>query len=389
MFTATITSAQKFKENVQFLSRVAPGKSWRGPDGQRRIVMKAMPGVLHLSASDNEYRQATRGVAITKQDGELFVAVKPDDVLAPLRGWQENGKSLSVSYEAGSQPSELLLGGKVIHCEEPQVVFLPDHLTSPDAVVEAFTCSAVALRDAFRAIEPSLSRDERRPILTGALLRTGPDGVTLASTYAHRLTRYDLKQVFGEEAQQPREVIIPGGLIRLFLECEKDLKGQYGNFVASVKFGPSTVTITTGSLILTGRLIEGEFPNFERCIPQTCDHFPKIPAGVIVELVRALAPTAKQDSQRIVFDFDGETFKGHAAALVGDTQVEAVATRKAGSGDAWHQAFNATYMTQMAEVFGSSEILLGSNTELEPLLATAEEFPGAVVIMPMCEVGRV
>ena len=92
--------------------------------------------------------------------------MKPEDLLAALKGWQPTYRSLAIEHNG-----VLKLGGTVVPCEAAEV---PDLL--PEAEEVAFTVPQQDLRAAFRPWLPALCRDETRPVLTGARLTTGVAG---------------------------------------------------------------------------------------------------------------------------------------------------------------------------------------------------------------------
>ena len=75
----------------------------------------------------------------------------------------------------------------------------------PEAEEVAFTVPQPHLRAAFEALAPALCRDETRPVLTGARLTTGLQGVELAAQAGdHRF-----------QAQQQRDQPAQGGAAQL------------------------------------------------------------------------------------------------------------------------------------------------------------------------------
>jgi DNA polymerase-3 subunit beta len=378
MFTATVTSANTLKEEVQFVSRAMPSKSSVGPDGQKRILLHTERGQLRLTGSDREYRQATRAVALHGQAGELRVAVKPEDLLAALKGWQPTYKSLAIEHNG-----VLKLGDTVVPCEGGE---LPELLRAAEEV--AFTVPQEDLRAAFEALAPALCRDETRPVLTGARLTTGLEGVELAASDMYRLTTYRLKTARGEGVGLSRQVIVPGNLIRLYLEHKPDPRGNC--VPATFALSDETITLSTDTVILTGRLVEGEFPNVERCIPDDLGQKRTLPSSLFREAVEAVLPIAHRDSKRVEVHFDGETLAVTARDLAGTVCTN---SQTCGEGNAWRQWFNGQFLAEALRLFDvtaggqGSEVLVESDDPLRPIKLTGEFFPGVHVLMPMDEFG--
>ena len=383
MFSASIASAGTFKEEVAFVSRAVPkqgfqGGRWLGPAGQCRIVLSTVKGILRLTASDMEL-QATRGIGLRKQHGELNVAVKPSDLQAALKGLQSKWSELAISFD----DTVLLVAGKSVPWSEPEAALFPED----EEII--FSVDRQYLRMAFAAVEPALSRDETRPVLTGAGLKAGAEGVALAATDTYRLTVYDLKSASGGKPgegvwpERSRKVIVPGNLIRLYLTMKGDEKGYNGCCPATVAIGEKTITLRTDSVMLTARLVDGEYPNYDRIIPPSCETTRTIAASILAEVAKAVKPIADMDSERMELRFDGVTLEAKSFALVGDTVCNCTATRKCGQGDVWSQTFNVNQFADAATMFGMSEVRIGSNGSGSPICMTAPEFLGVHVLMPM------
>ena len=382
MFTATITSANTLKEEAVYVSKALPPKGSVGPDCQKRIILHTERGVLHLTGSDLEYRQATRGVILHKQEGELHVAVKPDDLLAALKGWQPTYKSLAIEHNG-----VLKLDGAVVPCEEPAAALLGE---SEEVL---FTIPQDDLRDAFQAIAISLSPDETRPVLTGALMRYSAGGVTLVSSDTYRLTTYRVDSARGgiiDDLETPKQVIIPGGLIRLYLDQKPDQR--QGCVPVAFCLGEKTITLRSDTVILTARLIDGDFPNVERVIPDDLPQKRTLSARLFREAIEAVAPVAHRDSERVevVFDSLGQKLIVTARDLAGTVCTN---TQLGGAGDGWLQWFNGQWLTQALGLFDvlaggkGSEVVIESDSPLRPIKLTSGFFPGVHVLMPMEQFG--
>jgi DNA polymerase-3 subunit beta len=104
------------------------------------------------------------------------------------------------------------------------------------------------------------SRDERGPILTGVLLEVSREGLTMVATDSYRLSVRELPATADQEAK----VLIPErALAEVGRVASAEEKGQAELFI-----GESQATVRVGTLTLTSRLIEGEFPNYRQLLPE-------------------------------------------------------------------------------------------------------------------------
>lgn len=119
--------------------------------------------------------------------------------------------------------------------------------------------SAEVLRDMLAHTSFAISYDENRHALNGILLSLQAKEVRLVATDGHRLalSRRDLSDGGGS-----RTGIVPRKAVR---EMERVLSGE-----EEVQFAleENRFVLKTSNFLLTARLIEGQFPNYEQVLPR-------------------------------------------------------------------------------------------------------------------------
>jgi DNA polymerase-3 subunit beta len=106
------------------------------------------------------------------------------------------------------------------------------------------------------------SSDETRPILTGVLFLFEKNTLSLVATDGFRLSRktFSLKTVKGVDS-----VVIPKGVLG---ELSRTFS-EDGEILFNVQEKEKQVIFGIGDTILTSRLLEGEYPDFEKIIPKS------------------------------------------------------------------------------------------------------------------------
>ncbi len=109
-----------------------------------------------------------------------------------------------------------------------------------------------------------VSDDETRPALNGVLWRTKGDKMEMIATDGHRLARISLanKKLKGMH----EDVIIPPKALNLLVRFIGDEEKDVG-----IIFGENNIIFSLEDTILSSRLIEGPYPNFEQVIPKDND----------------------------------------------------------------------------------------------------------------------
>ena len=101
---------------------------------------------------------------------------------------------------------------------------------------------------------------DRRPIFTGCQLEVEGREVTFAATNVHRLA---VKSEVLEEDAGSIRVIIPA---RFLEEVTRTITGEVANDI-HVTCSYNQISMSSGSIYMTSRLIEGAFPDYRRVIP--------------------------------------------------------------------------------------------------------------------------
>lgn len=107
------------------------------------------------------------------------------------------------------------------------------------------------------------STDETRPILTGVLFLFGKGSLSLVATDGFRLSRktFSLKS----ENFSGKNVVIPKSVLgEISRVISKD-----GEILLGVQEKEKQVIFGIGDTVLTSRLLEGEYPDFEKIIPKS------------------------------------------------------------------------------------------------------------------------
>lgn len=107
----------------------------------------------------------------------------------------------------------------------------------------------------------AVSTDETRPVLTGILMVWEKDQLVLVGTDGHRLSQKKVKIAHKGEAQK---VILPKSVVA---EVGRLASGTE-NVCVDIVGRDNNVLFGFDQTVLTSRIIEGEFPNFERIIPK-------------------------------------------------------------------------------------------------------------------------
>jgi DNA polymerase-3 subunit beta len=218
---------------------------------------------------------------------------------------------------------------------------------------------ADALTGALRQVLPAASGDDNRPILTGVLLAAEDNGLRLVATDSYRLAVRDLPGV--SVLSSGKQVLVPS---RALAELSRAL-GDGGEL--TLRLGERDASFATandsGGIVLTTRLIEGEYPNYQGLIPQNQPNLLTVPREPLVEALRRVKLLARDATPvRLIMSADGLELKA-VTQDVGEGSESLDATYQ---GEDLTVAFNPDYLLAGIEAASGDEITLSTMDSLKP-----------------------
>jgi DNA polymerase-3 subunit beta len=245
----------------------------------------------------------------------------------------------------------------------------------------AFQVSQAAMRDVIRSTIFAASTDETRAILTGVLLKRDGEALKAVATDSYRLavktaTQDGLKLGKGNEEWQ---VIVPA---RALQELNRMLEPSDEETLVKVRAGQQQVMFEVGPYVLVSRLIEGQFPNYERVIPSAPERSLQLGREDLQGAIRRAAIVARAEASKLVFRSGEEALTITAeSGDVGRAHEELPAKVE---GEAIEIAFNAEYLMDVLGVMESETVVWELNGPLDSGLIKGADDPDYLyVVMPM------
>jgi DNA polymerase-3 subunit beta len=223
------------------------------------VLLKASGANLALKATDLDLEITESIAAMVERDGATTVPAHllydivrklPDGAEVMLR-MDEDGNSMTVISGRSSFRLQCL----------PQADF--PELTA-GSLSHSFTMEASAFKALIDKTQFAISTEETRYYLNGIYLHALEVGGALrlraVATDGHRLARAEIEAPSGCEGMPG--VIVPRKTVS---ELQKLLDDP--TMVISVELSDTKIRMTIGSVILTSKLIDGTFPDYQRVIP--------------------------------------------------------------------------------------------------------------------------
>jgi DNA polymerase-3 subunit beta len=210
----------------------------------------------------------------------------------------------------------------------------------------------------FSSVIFSASADTTRPALSGVLVRKEQDGFLLVATDGYRLS---LKHYKVENASMVDDsFIVPARVFKelLSLQEEKEIIDMF------VSAASNQIIFQQAETILIGRLIEAEFPQFEKIIPSDFSVSVTFDREEMQKAVKICSIFARDAANIIKLSFqkDQITVSSQSSAVGENTvNVEAKLT-----GEENEIAFNAKYLLDLCANVPATDMIFEMTGPLNP-----------------------
>jgi DNA polymerase-3 subunit beta len=231
---------------------------------------------------------------------------------------------------------------------------------------------ASLLREMVESVEFAVAREEARPTITGVLLEYDGTNLRLVSTDTHRLAVRDAEIGGGGE---PASAIVPLKAIHLLQKLPAS-----ENF--TLQLGAHRAAFLGENASLVTQLIEGQYPNYQRVIPQ---EYTRRWVLMVEEfrdaLRRAALITDSKIFSKVYLRTEGEKLVITSHGYAGEAEEAVNLVRE---GDDLEIAFNAEYLLDVLDVLESEGVAVELTEALRPVVfKPADRTDYLCVIMPM------
>src|SRR3989304_228285 len=255
-----------------------------------------------------------------------------------------------------------------------------DFPSIPQNVGRAFaTLPKSDILDALSKVLYAVSVDETRPVLTGVLIIFRNKEIIFVSTDGFRLSQ---KRVKVEEAWGKEEtVILPKNELIELTRLVKDekIKLEFKKEDKQVLFG-------FDNLLLISRIIDGEFPDFERIIPKSSSYKINVDRDDLLRAVKLSSVFARDAGNVVRLKVTQEGIELNAESQLGGSGENKIEAKIEGEGKSEHMviAFNYRFLEDFLNSLDSEDVLISLTDPNSPGVFTDPKDPNFLhLIMPV------
>ena len=362
----SLTSSELLTQ-LQMVTRVASARS----------VVQALSGVMirvtedssELLATDTEVGlRVPLRAEVSKQGSVVLPARLLLDVVRTLPSQQ-----LTLELRSAEQDVELVCGAATFHLRTLRTEDFPALPSpTPESRVEL---PAAAFVHTISRVSRSASRDETRPVLTGILISASAQELRMVATDSYRLSVKETS--LDAVLQGSLEANVPARALQELARIAQQIEGDS----IAVSVGQNQAVFELGDVVLSSRLIDGQFPNYRQLLPESVEHELRLSTAELLEVVRRISLLAQKNAPLRLSCREGELTVSAQTPDVGEANETIPVPFH---GDPFEIGFNPEFLRDGLESVETDELALKLISPLRPgLLETPDGNDFLYLIMPI------
>ena len=217
--------------------------------------------------------------------------------------------------------------------------------------------------DALNTVLFAVSTDETRPVLTGVLVIIRKNELLMVATDGFRLSQ---KKIKIEGFKEEKKVIIPKNALSEILR----LGPESGTIDFSFKEKENQVIFAVSDTVLATRVIDGDFPDYERIIPKTSRLKVSLDREEFLRAIKLASVFAKEAANVVKLNAGGRYLEVSAESSQSGSQITKVDAKSQGlsDSDTFLIAFNFRFLEDFLNATSTEEVAIEFSDPNAPAL---------------------
>jgi DNA polymerase III subunit beta len=344
---------------------------------ERKNTIPILANVL-MDAQDGEVKFLATDLEVGLRSKCAATITKPGSLTLPAKKLYEIVKSLPdtdiriADDKSGVKVAADRFDSRMQTLPKEDFPTLPDRTATPTA-----TLSSASLKEMISKTSFAITGEDTRFFLNGAQFVLRAASMSLVATDGHRLAIVTVKREGGPKEENtailPKKTL--SELARLLSEGDADVVYERGE--NHMFFG-------VGDRLLISRMIDGQFPAYERVIPKGNDKRIEFERDRLTNAVKRVALLSNERSRAVKFNID----KGKVDVTSSSPEIgEAHETLPVDyNGTPLQICFNAQYVLDFLSAVTTDVVALDLKDEVSQAVMSpvgAEGYEYTYVIMPM------
>jgi len=338
------------------------------------VLLEAKDGALGLTATDLDLAIVESAPAELRQAG---ATTAPAHTLYDICRKLPDGAQVEFSYSQEDGRLTLRAGRS-----EFALSCLPREdfpVMTEGELPHRFAIQSAALKRLIEKTRFAISTEETRYYLNGVYLHAWENGETpmlrAVATDGHRLARVEMP--LPEGAAGMAGVIVPRKTVAEVYKLLEEAEGT-----VEVSLSDTKIRFAVGSTVLTSKLIDGAFPDYQRVIPTENDKILEVDAKAFAEAVDRVSTISSEKSRAVKLALDKDRLILSATSPENGTAVEETAVSYGGL--PIEIGFNSRYLLDIAgQIDGDAAQFRLADAASPTVIRDVGDDSALYVLMPM------
>lgn len=343
-----------------------------------RSAVQALSGVMISALVDSSPELLATDMEIGLRVPLQAEVVRPGSAVLPARLLLDVARALpseqlTLELRSAEQDVELICGPSTFHLRTLRSEDFPS-LPSPSSETRV-ELPAEAFVETIARVARSASRDETRPVLTGILMSASGQELRMVATDSYRLS---VKETALETPLQGSlDANVPARALQELVRIAQ----QTPSDSVAVSVGQNQVIFELGDVVLSSRLIDGQFPNYRQLLPESVEHELRLASAELTDVVRRISLLAQKNAPLRLSFGEGTLTVSAQTPDVGEAS-EAIPVPF--HGEPFEIGFNPEFLRDGLESIDSEELVLKLISPLRPgLIESPDTGDFVYLIMPI------
>ena len=335
------------------------------------VLLEAEGGKVNLTATDLDIGISFSGETSVEKDGAITIPAKKFfDIVRSLP--DESPVSLSMKKNNFVTIKSAKANFRIIGLPKEEFPNLPEFKDQDSIAIEQKT-----LKEMITLTDFAISRDDTRYVLNGTLMVVKGDSITMVATDGRRLAV--IKKKMDRKTLVERTVIVPTKTIQ---EVKRMLADE-GD--VTIKFSENQILFSFPSSVVISRLIEGEYPNYQKVIPEKTGVEVAVRKEDFLNAVRRASIFTEQDSMAIRFSVKRKKIIiSKNTPYLGEAKEEVDA--EFNGQEELDIGFNPRYLIDVLKNLEEDDVILELSDSAKPgVIRRGEEYTYVVLPMQLAE----
>lgn len=313
------------------------------------ILLKATKTKLTISSTNLEISVVNQIGAKIEEEGEISI---PSKVISDL---VNNLSKENVFLESEKEQLKISTPGftsKVLGMNSSDFPKIPSILIKPLVLPKK------ELIESISQVIFATSIDETRPILTGVFVIIDKNDLFLVATDGFRLSKKKIKIDSQKNQKGMQKVVIPKGIL---LEL-----GRSADEISEIQFEiqekEKQVIFRLGDVVLSSRVLEGEYPDFEKIIPKSPLISVRLDKEEFLRAVKLASIFARESANIVKLKLSKDSVKVLAESSSSGSQETNVEAKIEGETKDFEISFNFRFLEEFLHSVVGDEVKMELTT---------------------------